>query len=133
MKKVIIAGLLAFLVGFGATYYLMNKPHRDVAGEEATHQLTAEELYSAFESDEAVANTKYLDQVVLVSGTISSITQNDSNSSVIALMEGVACGMQMEEAEKISSLKENDQISIKGLCTGYDGILEVKMSKCTIQ
>jgi hypothetical protein len=56
MKKLVLFGIVALVVGLGVAYYLWNKPHRDIASEDAAFALTADELFDAFEADETAAN-----------------------------------------------------------------------------
>jgi UDP-N-acetylmuramyl pentapeptide synthase len=69
MKKLVLFGIVALVIGLGVAYYLWNKPHRDIAAEDAAFALTADELFDAFEADETAANAKYLDKVVAVTGS----------------------------------------------------------------
>ena len=71
MNRIIIFLISGLLLAGGIVCFVYNKPHRDVANEEAEHVLTAYELFDEYEADEAAANAKFLDNTVQVSGTIS--------------------------------------------------------------
>lgn len=126
-KKVIILCVivLAILAAFFVYDYTFNSEHRDIANEEATIALSAKEMYSDFQNDEASATTKYLDKVIAVEGEITAIEIND-----ITLNDQIQANFN---AEQISKAKEGNLITIKGRCVGYDDLLEmVKIDQATI-
>jgi len=118
----IILFLLLIIAGVG-TYKMYNKPHVNVA--EATTDLTLESqtLLNDFETNEGEANTKYLDQIIEVTGPIAKI-KTVKNSTVISLGDGnmfgnVTCHLTPEESAKNLNLKKGQVITLKGICTGY--------------
>ncbi len=134
MKKFLLLALAAAAIGGAVAYYLYNKPHRDIASEEAAHTLTADALFDAFEADEASANALYLDKVVAVSGTVAEVTQNGAGQSVItltaanAMMGGVSATMQDSGA---ISVTEGQSVTVKCRCTGY--LMDVILINCTLE
>ena len=134
MKKFLLLALAAAAIGIAVAYYLYNKPHRDIASEEAAHTLTADALFDAYEADEAAANALYLDKVVAVSGTVAEVTQNGAGQSVItltaanAMMGGVSATMQDSGA---ISVTEGQSVTVKCRCTGY--LMDVILINCTLE
>ena len=134
MKKFLLIALAAAAIGIAVAYYLYNKPHRDIASEEAAHTLTADALFDAYEADEAAANALYLDKVVAVSGTVAEVTQNGAGQSVItltaanAMMGGVSATMQDSGA---ISVTEGQSVTVKCRCTGY--LMDVILINCTLE
>jgi uncharacterized protein (DUF1330 family) len=111
---IFFAALVAAIVGF----YLWNKPAVDVANAEAI-QTTAVDLYKSFILDSVMANKKYGQKILAVSGTVSRISSNQQNQAVVLLKtesDGAFVNCTMEE--KNSAIKENSSISIKGICMG---------------
>lgn len=134
MKKFLLLALAAAAIGGAVAYYLYNKPHRDIASEDAAFSLTADELFDAFEADEAAANALYLDKVVAVSGTVAEVTKNSAGQAVItitaanAMLGGVSATMQ--EAGT-SAVETGQTVTVKCRCTGY--LMDVILINCTVE
>lgn len=132
MKKLIlIGGLLGILVGGFVGYSLYNKPHRNIATEDADFKLSANDLFDEFDADEKAANEKYLDKVIEVTGDLIEISVNQDGKSVLtleaenAMIGGVMC--TMKEETKI----ENGNYSLKCRCTGF--LDDVILVDCSIE
>lgn len=108
-------------------YRMYTKPHRSVATEQAV-SLTALQLVHAYETDEAASNKKYLGNAVQVSGTVSDVSVNQQNKTVVLLTGSAMCGVQCSLLEEPAHLKKGDQITIKGFCTGF--LSDVIMDRC---
>ncbi len=110
---VIICAVLAF------GYYQYNKPKPDVATLDAT-PVSAITLYKEYTINEINANRLYLNKPVQVNGKVLEVKQNKYEPFQIILdtgdpMFGVAC--TMGNSRKI--VRPGDQVTIKGICTGY--------------
>lgn len=132
MKKVLIFIVVGLVVAVGVVYFVYNKPHRDVASEDAKFVLTADQLFDEYEADEAAANTKYLDQTVEVSGEIAELGTNDGGQAFVilaaenAMIGGVSATFEGER----SALAVGQQVSLKCRCTGK--LMDVVLINCTI-
>lgn len=121
--KIILAVVLLGGIASGIVAYTMwNKDHADASQMEGI-PVTAEALYKAFESDEAGANAKYVGKVVEVSGTVSEV-KSDSLTQVIlsfpdAMFGGVLIGIDPRHVDEVKSLKNGDQATFKGFCSGF--------------
>ena len=127
-----MAGLVCLLCIAGAGiagYKMYNKPHRSAASETAV-ALTAMRLASEYEKDEAIANKKYLDKAVQVSGTVSEVSFNQQNKPVIVLLGADMSGVQCTLQENAGNIKKGDSVTIKGFCTGY--LTDVILDRCIL-
>lgn len=135
MNRIIIALLVGLLVAGGIVYFVYNKPHRDVASEEAEHRVTADQLFDEYEADEAAANAKYLDKTIEVTGIISEITVNDAGqTNAILTAENAMIGgvsTTFQAAVTIEPLQEGQEVCVKGRCTGK--LMDVVVTDCTIK
>lgn len=109
-----IVGVLVLLGGIYAVY-LFNKPHRDILGEKAELEISAADLIDKYIADENSANASYVDKVILVSGTISSI-----DSATVLFASGVSFSGDFKE----STAQAGDAVNIKGRILAYDELLE---------
>lgn len=121
MNKNIIYGtlVLALLVA-GIGYYMYNKPVSKMASLSVDENVSAEELFSAYETDETAANIKYLDKVIEVTGEIVKVNR-DAEKMTIFLDTGDMLANIMCQMEDINTTlpEVGSTISVKGLCTGY--------------
>ena len=118
-RLILLIIALVLLTGIIMGYILYNKPHRLVEKENAI-SVTAVELFNHYSLNETEANTKYLNKVLLVTGTVLEISSNLDGKKVLILetddaMFGVSCTLEDTNAK----LTVGESISVKGICTGY--------------
>jgi hypothetical protein len=117
MKKYLFAGLAVTIAAI-AVYFYVNKPHRSVS-EETALRVSADSLFQAFQANEAEANAKYLNQVIVVSGKVKTVETNTEGKTVIVLDAGdLMFGVNCTLAES-TTVAVDQVVSIKGICTGY--------------
>ncbi|MFD2562379.1 OB-fold protein [Aquimarina rubra] len=131
----VISILIIALAGMFIYTAVYNKPHIDVSVTTPNISLEAGVLLDEFLNNETEANTKYLDQIVEISGMITEITTNKDGNGIITLSNensigNVLCHLSQEESKKLSNLKTLQKINIKGICTGY--LMDVILVKCVI-
>ncbi len=119
-KKILLAVIIA-IIGIAAImgYVLWNKPHKNVEAADAT-KITAVDLYNIFVTDSAKARSSYADKVLLVSGKVNRVSPNQQGQQVIYIetpVSGAYINCTMEE--KSDGIKAGDDITIKGICSGY--------------
>jgi len=118
LKFSLIGGGSLALVGIIVVLYLFNMPHRDVQGEDASFTIEAQSLVDEFLNDAAASNAKYLDKVVIVSGTVSKIETDKLGQKVVLLKagnSGVNCTFTIETNKDAEKLKDGDIVNIKGI------------------
>ncbi len=123
------------IVGIAVALMLWNKPHRKAEDEQGI-PVTAQALYGAYRSDEAAANKRYLNKVVVVSGELLSREKNQDGQSV-AILRGdagddlLAGGVMCTMREKDALIPAGTTITLKGICTGYAN--DVHLTDCIAQ
>ena len=132
MRKLLIFLLMAVIAGIGIGYYFYSKPVPSLVDEPAVAVLTADELCSDYEEDETAANTSYLDKVVEVSGTVSTITQDTSGTVLMLGTESgfysVSCKLE-PGIDPLPGTKEGSQVRLKGMVNGLN-LVDVNMNRC---
>jgi putative exporter of polyketide antibiotics len=134
-KKIItwalLSALLIMVTGGVVGYKMYTKPHRSVK-DAKTVRVSAPELVSAYDSNEAEANAQYLDKVLEVKGEIIEISKNQKEEPVITLkgtdMSGIICTF---EGTATSEIKLNSSVVIKGICTGF--LTDVVLVRCIFE
>ena len=133
-KQILIVLLIAALgVVFIIYQYTFRKAAPNVAHKKADAELTAIDLLEAFERNEQSANTLYLGKILIVSGTVESVSLDSLPSVYIkdpTSVSGVICGFD-QNASGIASVQKGAEIRIKGICTGY--LMDVILNKCSIE
>jgi tRNA_anti-like len=132
MKKIGIALALVALIGGFVGYKVYNKPHEDIANAQEDYALPAEELFAAYQADEAAANTKYLDKIIVVQGTVREAKEEDGIVNVMLdtedMMFGVRCQLDALATHKRKDFKAGEKVSFKGKCSG--SLMDVVMVRC---
>lgn len=72
MKRVLLFLLLIVVIAIAIGAYLWNKPHKTVEEQEAI-AMQAEDIFKAYTTNEQQANTRYLNQVLDVTGVVSEV------------------------------------------------------------
>ena len=133
VKYSLVGLALALLVGGYVGYKMWNKPHRDVVDAKADVTLEATALFNQFSTDEAAANSQYLDKIVQVCGTVAQVS-NENNVVTIQLEAGDLLGGVLCELDNLSEHARTDfqvgeKVCFKGICTGY--LTDVVLNRCT--
>ena len=135
MKKLIGIGLLLALLGVGVGYFMYNKPHQNMEKAEADMTLEATTLFSAFESNEAEANEKYLDKIIKISGTVKEVNTDEEGNISLTLesgneLFGVICQMDNLTKQEKTDFKIGEPVTLKGICTGM--LMDVVLVRCVV-
>jgi len=102
--------------------------HRNPSTETAKFQLTATDFSSQFKNNAANANKTYINQTVLLQGTVSEI------SGVTVSLNNIACNIDSTEIAKLKDLKAGSNIKVQGLVVGYNDLMEeISLAQCTIK
>lgn len=134
--KLALAGIGILLLILAAVgWYLYNKPHAGVANIEADVSVTAAQLYKDFQQDETLANKKYLNKVIEVSGNIADV-QHINDVQIILLnsgetLGGVSCRLNNSDNNKNYTVKKSGKLTVKGRCSGY--LMDVNLVDCIIK
>lgn len=135
MKNILlIVGALALAGGIGG-YMLYNKPFQNMEKAKADFVISAESLYTEYETDETAANTKYLDQIVQVEGKVRAVTLEEGITSVSldagGMLGGVICQLNEQIKHERTEFQEGETVKFKGVCTGM--LMDVVLVRCVEQ
>lgn len=127
-RWMIALGLLAVAVAayVGLRAYTAGMP--GAAGHVPELAMRAEDLYKAFQDDEAKAGELYTGKLIEVSGTVRGVASSDGHMSVL-LASGAALGAVVcEFAGPADEPAEGGRVSIKGYCAGFN--FDVLLQRC---
>ncbi len=84
-KKFIIAFLVVSASAFAWVYFTMLQVGPAMHRREAQERITAENLYNLFDQDEALANQRFLNQILEIEGVVISVEISDKGKPVVNL------------------------------------------------
>ncbi|MCG9909787.1 MAG: hypothetical protein MH137_00675 [Flavobacteriales bacterium] len=119
-KYILLALLVLGIAGAGIYgYRLYNKPHRGIADEKPAFTLTDKELADSFEGDAAAQHQKLNNQVIVVSGTVKKM-QEENGFTSLSMDPGGEYVISVTLDEKETAKPEAGKtISVKGLYVGH--------------
>ncbi len=124
-KWLLILSGIALIAYFGYNYIYQD--HRDIEKETSKFTVTSKALIEEFKTNPTLAEMKYLNKTIEVSGNITEITLKDITLDAYVFSS-------FDTNMNTDALKINKTIKIKGRCIGYDDLLEqVKLDQCSIK
>jgi len=140
-KKIFFLILVLLLAGIAGVWYVFNEKFTDIAETKALYTVNASDLINEFQKDGALANKKYAEKVITVKGTVSEVEKADTIVNIkfsdSATRGFIIFAFQQKNVVDARRLKEGDNISIKGSCSGgaYSEILEtyfITFKRCAL-
>ena len=135
LKKIIIVVLV---IAIPLSFYLYKEYHRkpaDLSTIQPMVKVNAGAFLDEYEMDEAKANHQYLGKTIQVQGTIAEIIKQQDTLANVMLgdagsMHKVSCLLDKQHIGLIKQYKAGQQITIKGICTGF--LMDVELNRCVI-
>ena len=116
MSLAIVIAIAALIV-----YKIWNTPHEDIKNASAI-RINAIALYNTLSTDSSYKASIFINKVVVVSGKVKRVSENQQKQQVILLETNVPDGsVNCTMEEKIKNIKAGDSILLKGICMGYAG------------
>lgn len=141
LRKALIAGFILLLAGAVAIWYLFTLKFDDTAQTKADYTVNALEFIHEFEKGDSLANVKYAEKMIVVTGIVTEIEKADTtiNLKMADVESGsyIIFAFQKQNMEEPKKVKEGDKVSIKGSCSGgsYSEILGtefISFKRCII-
>ncbi len=117
-------------------YSMYNKPHKIISEQAVDYRVSVDEMIKSFNNDEANANARFIDKVIVLEGTLKSIVASENPLSIV-MLEGengqANCEFSNDDLNLSIHQSLGSKVFIKGLFIGYDDLLgELQLKKCTI-
>ena len=132
MKKYIRILVLLSFAGLFIGFKMYHKPHEDMTTTKASFELSAAELYEAYQNNEAEANKKFLDKIIIVEGLIKETSEDGGSLSVVLesddMMFGIRCELDILSKHDQTEFIIGGKIKFKGICTG--SLMDVVLVRC---
>ncbi len=135
LKFIGIALAILFILGIIGFLYLKNMPDVNLQKQTAAHSIDAIKFFNTYEKNPAKSDTKYMDQIVDISGKISEVSTDRKGATVIAMraddaISGVMCTFKENQTAKLAKYKVGDPITVRGICVGMT--LDVVLNKSEV-
>lgn len=135
MKRIAFLGAIILLLIISVTvYYQYNQPRKDVSAQHTDVAIAASRLYQHYSEHEMEADTKYLDKVIEVKGSVSDVQNN--NGMIVLLMNagdglgGINCSMKEPNLPITQQNLRDKTVVVKGKCTGF--LMDVNLVDCVM-
>ena len=98
--------------------------------------VTAQELCSAYQDDEAAADEQYKDKILEVTGIVESVGRDREDNPYVVLTgggmsEGVRCWFSARDIDQVLDLRITREATIRGKCHGY-ALFTVLVDGCSV-
>lgn len=133
-KSFFLYSLLSILLIAGFFFYQYNKETTiNIASKKHSFTYNASGLVNDFSKNEKLTNKKLAGEIIEIKGTIKKISfLNDRNTIILFgnKTSGVICDFDNKHKLFIKKLKENQQITVKGICKGF--LKDVILLNCVL-
>ena len=132
-KRIIFTSVFILIVSSAVTiWYIFTVKFEDINDQKPDYSIKALDLIEEFTKSDSLANKKYAEKIVAVTGVVTEIEPADStiNIKLGDTITGsyVIFAFQKQHLKEATAIKKGDSISIKGSCSGgaYSEILETE-------
>lgn len=144
-KPVLLTIALIALATVFFVYKMYNKEHTNVDTANVLQEMSASDLFTAFDNNEEEATQQYAEQVVSLKGLLfAKDVSNNAEPQLVLVGNGddgfIRCGFVPENTLAILALTDGATVTIKGLCKGFNAAedldlladRDVVMSNCIL-
>lgn len=116
-------------------------PSQEVENKPEIHyiEVTADDIFSAFEENEIAADQKFKGQLVKITGTVSEINSKSTltSANVLLNVDGpvfgcVQCNFNSENSKALAAVEKGQSVTIIGTCEGMSWY-NVMINACELQ
>ena len=119
--------LIIITVGIGTWQGLKeyNRANKDIADVKADVKISASDLIHEYETNDSLANQKYLGKIIEVDGAIKKLDNDGSGDYVVVLgnttsLSSVRCAMDSTHNQDAAALKTGSSAILRGHCSGFN-------------
>ena len=119
--------LIVLAAGTGIWYAvkLYNEKNPNYLNVKADIKISAVDLIHEYETNDSIANQKYLGKVVETDGNIKKVEKDEKGYYTVVLgdsgnLSSVRCSMDTVHNQDAARLKEGSSVTIRGKCTGFN-------------
>jgi hypothetical protein len=142
IKWFLVAGILFLLAGAGIYIYFFSLKYEDTAIVKPDFSEEALSFIKSFEENSSLANKKYTEKIISVSGKISAIEPADTTLNIKFINPATGSyaifAFQKQHLDQVKTLQKEDSVIIKGSCSGGDfseilGTVFITFKRCVLE
>ncbi len=128
LRKILLIGGILAALGGAYGYYMWNKKPATMESRSTDITMTANDLAVQFDKG------KHAGKVIVVKGKVSAVETKDETTNITIETEDpmVSISCEMEKGSATPSVKEGDEVTLKGQCDGKLELSDVQLSRCII-
>jgi hypothetical protein len=137
MKRWVLATLVITAVLLTACTAPSTSSGTTIPPQSAAIEITAGELYAAYEANQVAADAQYKDKILKVTGVVDSIGKDILDTPYITLtsggkyeMWGVQCMFDEKYEPELAKLTKGQTVTVQGKCDGY--LVNVLLRDCAL-
>lgn len=126
-RKILLLFIILILGGGGLWYGLKeyNRTNTDIAHVKADVKVSASDLIHEYETNDSLANQKYLGKIIEVDGAIKKLDNDGSGGYVVVLgnttsLSSIRCAMDSTHNQDAAALKTGSSAILRGHCSGFN-------------
>ena len=130
-KNIFISIFIFVVAGIAGVLYIFNEKFTDTSKRESHFSVNALDLIKEFQKNDSLANIKYTEKIIAVSGVVSEIETADTTANVkfsdSTTGNYIIFAFQQQHLGEAKNLQKGQPVSIKGSCSGgvYSEILGI--------
>ncbi len=132
VKKIIIIAVTILLIACCSIWYVFTVKFTDTVREKTDYAVNVIVLINEFKKNDSLANKKYTEKIIAVTGVVTEIEMADSTVNI--KMADTTTGsytifaFQQQHLAEAKTINVGDKVTIKGSCSGgtYSQILETE-------
>jgi hypothetical protein len=131
LSILIPVGILLIMV---VVYYL-RQSGSDMKHARTDFKFTSRELNIEFIKNDSLANAKFGNKVVELTGVVANIRKSEMHGIILTYddaMMGIKCVLDTTIKTIPQEIKEGSTATLKGICAGSDQMIGVMLHKCII-
>ena len=137
MKPTVKIALLVVLIiaigGLFAGLYLYNLKPQDLQKAKPHFSISAVDFQKAFDENEKAASARFINKIIEVSGTISSVRSGENKTLNVTLKTVNELSSIIGTFHNITDttvFKTGNQVIIRGVCSGF--LMDVLLNNCVV-
>ena len=141
-KWLLLSGVILLLSAIGIYFYYTTLKYEDTTKVKAEFIVEALPFIKSFTENDSLANKKYTEKIVIVSGKISAIEAADTSLNIKFIDSATGSyaifAFQKQHLDQVRALQKEDSVAIKGSCSGgvfseILGTIFITFKRCVLE
>lgn len=137
LKIFLICAVVGLVIGLCGVYYVFHMPHRNLANEKPSFEMTAKSLFDDYSKNEKAGDQKYGNKAIKVNGKVVDVKVSEKDASIVLddEMAGVICSFDsttvVNNKAEFAKIKIGQTAVVQGQCDAL-GMMGVGLTRCVL-